>query len=735
MSNPLAAFRRYQQTLLVVFGIMLMIAWTVGARLEKNARTNEQPLEANKTAVTWKDGSLTQIALQRLRTHHQIALRFVQAAMQQAVTEGAPQQPFPLPVFEDDRNLLRNWLLAEQARKMGIQLSDDAVKTWLNLVTSGVVPFSEYNRILSSISQDRIGQDAFFDAMRTELCALQMSSMLTSGIYPSNVAPTPTVAWDLYNRLQRRVVFEFMPVAVSDFIDQVSPEPRESELKLLYEQYKDRLPDPRSPEPGFKLPLRRAFSYVRFDSDKGIEEEMAKVTDAEVQAYYDSHKEDFRASADLDSLLDTLGNPAAESTPDGTGTGTPPATETPATETPAPTEGGAEAASAESDASCGTEETDTEEASAEGKEEAVAEVSSVGTETGTAATQENAARGTDESTPSADESPQPVVYQPLEKVADQIKNSIASPRVAERVERGLTEVKQAMDDYYQNRLQWEIQSETSTSDPEPQRPDIAALSTSLGLQYEVIPLMDGMTFLESQKEFASTLQFVESGQQGFRREYLVQQAFSDATQPFRPIRFGNPGMGNEYVFWLTSESKEQVQEYSDCRAAVVRAWKLARAVEIARKKGEELANEARAAEKTLVDQFAGGGKYSVFVPDPDNGISWMSRNNLPINEGGDIFPSPVPDMLFAGWKTMQDIFRLNVGQYGVTVNSPGTTVYVVHIKEEKNDSQERRNRYLGPSVGETTYLMSMRERQQILQEQLDELEKSMELTWQVTPQM
>ncbi|MDA0659945.1 MAG: hypothetical protein O3C60_14045, partial [Planctomycetota bacterium] len=252
MSNPLAAFRRYQQTLLVVFGILLMIAWTVGSRVD-NIGERDDPTRAEKeTAVTWKDGSLTQSALQRLRTHHQIALRFVQAAMQQAVEKGAEPQSFPLPVYEDDRNLLRTWMLAQKAHKMGIQLSDDAIVTWLNLVTSGLVPTSDYPKILTAISQNRISQDAFFDAMRTEISALQMSTLLTSGVYPTNVAPTPTVAWDLYNRLQRRVVFEFMPVAVSDFMDQVSQEPRESELKLLYEQYKGRLPDPRLPEPGFK---------------------------------------------------------------------------------------------------------------------------------------------------------------------------------------------------------------------------------------------------------------------------------------------------------------------------------------------------------------------------------------------------------------------------------------------------------------------------------------------------
>ncbi|MDA0661121.1 MAG: hypothetical protein O3C60_20150, partial [Planctomycetota bacterium] len=463
-------------------------------------------------------------------------------------------------------------------------------------------------------------------------------------------------------------------------------------------------------------------------------EEMAQVTDAEVQTYYDSHKEDFRVSADLDRLLDNLGSPT-ESNSESDATSSPPNPE-PSPTTPSTTEA-PETKSAEPDTSCGddaTEPGDTEEGAAEPKATESQAAEPKATEPDATEPEATKAGATD-ATPSPEVDTQPAEYQPLEKVADQIKNSIALPRVAERVERALVEVNQAMETYYDLHLQWEIQSEKSTNDSEPQQPDITALSAKLGLQYEALPLMDGMTFLEKHRDIAGVMQVVPRGDQGFDQEFLVQRAFSDATQTFRPIRFGNAGMGNEFVFWLASESKEQIQDYSDCRPAVVQAWKMTRAVELARKKGEALAQEARAAEKSLVDQFAGSGKYSVFVPDPDNGISWMSRNNLPINEGGDIFPSAVPDMQFAGWDTMQDIFRLQVGQFGVTVNNPSTIVYVVHMKEEKTNSRELRDRFLGPSVSETTYIMSMRERQLVLQQQLEELEKSMDLKWQVTPQM
>ena len=74
MSNPFTAFRRYQQTLLVIFGIMLMIAWTVGGRLSRYNAARSRAEVGKETAVSWKDGQLSQATLQQIRRYRQIAL-------------------------------------------------------------------------------------------------------------------------------------------------------------------------------------------------------------------------------------------------------------------------------------------------------------------------------------------------------------------------------------------------------------------------------------------------------------------------------------------------------------------------------------------------------------------------------------------------------------------------------------------------------------------------------------
>jgi len=64
------------------------------------------------------------------------------------------------------------------------------------------------------------------------------------------------------------------------------PDPSEAELKQFFEEYKDVIPRPDSPEPGFHVPQQVDMQYLKAERAKFL----ASVSDAQVRAEYDKSK-------------------------------------------------------------------------------------------------------------------------------------------------------------------------------------------------------------------------------------------------------------------------------------------------------------------------------------------------------------------------------------------------------------------------------------------------------------
>ena len=840
MANPLAMFRKYQQAMLVIFSVMLMIVFTVGGIITQ--RTNRpQAAAGQKVAVSWKGGELTEGGLQQLRQSHNVVLGFLQAAMQKARAEGASPRPFPLALSDADEVLTRTWILAKKAQAMGVQVSDEAIVGWLGELTDGLVTPDEYLAILREIGGGRIGQGPFFDALRTELSAMQMLTMFDSGIFPGGMPPSPAVAWDLCNRVQRRLVVELLPLDVEEFLGDVE-EPSPSDVQRLYDQHKERLPSPANSDPGFKRPLRRAFHYVKADMATAMAEGAAAVSAQEVEEYYNAHLHDFRradlpdatppagSTDELDKLLDSLDveSPTSPDSNGGVDAGsssseggddldalldslTPP--ETPSGGTDPPSDGGGESGDSssrttvapprwryvsESGEDVAEQAADLAEEASEAAADAVDEATNTSddesltaddevaidepessnetaanntageappdveasgpedaagegegdrsnppeSEPATSGEATEAAESAEKTAPSDDdlgdlsllspasnsaeqtdseaESP----YRPLSEVEDQIRNQLASAAVLEATEASLNQVRDAMDAYYDKYLKWDIGRDGKSSTSPPAPPDIAALAESLGLKFDTIPLSDPIAAQEF--ELGRSVQYVPSQSQGYRPEPFVQRGYAESIQLFRAVRFGR-----EYVFWATEQEEEHVPKLDECREDVVRAWKRKRAVDPAKQRAEQMAQEARDSGKSLVELYVEKG-YSVFEPEAESGISWMTPSSLPISEGGGIFLSQIPDLEFPNAQTMRDIFRLEPGEYGVTVNHPRTKVYVVHVKEETSTESQRRDRFKNVFLPYITNLSSQ-ERNSVLGRHLENLEQSLGVTWHRTP--
>lgn len=297
MASPLHWFRKNQKLLLGFFGVMLMIAFTV------SLGTGVDPLVdyisgggsrrsvQNAVAASWKGGELRESDIQILRYNRARLSAFMQQAYATAVQRGGtPTVPF-IPLDVSDQSLVESYLLARQAREMNLQVSDEAVRQYLLGFTGNKVPTAELVTILRASTNRQMTQDQLFEVLRDELLAQEVRIMAQTGVYPRS----PVTAWDFYNRLNRRVKAELMPIPVSEFVDKIS-DPTEQELQAFHAKYRDQYPDPSSSEPGFKRRRQIQFQYARADFNDFLEPELANVTDQEIQEYYDKHKEDYRRS-------------------------------------------------------------------------------------------------------------------------------------------------------------------------------------------------------------------------------------------------------------------------------------------------------------------------------------------------------------------------------------------------------------------------------------------------------
>ncbi len=296
MSSPLAIFRKHQKVLLAVFGVALMLVFTVGGIVSQYTGRSAAGGE-NPVVVQIESGK--ELGLVNLQESDMENLRFGRLYLQQFMrslnflaadrTQSAPKQWLGVPNQDDERSLLQTLLLARKATEMGIVVTDESIKGYLQAYSNGQVGVEEFGRILEEISQGRMSQPQFFNAMRQELLAMRFMELFQRGIAPL----PPATSWDYFQRLNRQVSIEAVPFPVANYVSQVA-QPSTQEIAALYEEGKDRFDFPSQPEPGFKRRKKIALEYVKGDLQTFLDEETPTISEQAVREYYDANREEFR---------------------------------------------------------------------------------------------------------------------------------------------------------------------------------------------------------------------------------------------------------------------------------------------------------------------------------------------------------------------------------------------------------------------------------------------------------
>ncbi len=751
MSNPFRVFRRHQKGLLAVLGLMAMVSFVVLPIYLQNlgAQRRRNPVVVSTTRY----GNLDEDRLRILRSNHAALEQFFeQLSRRSQQAQGDPsllEQMKAMLGSNTEREVVGQWLLDSRAEELGLDIGEDAITHYLNeALTAAKISNEQYHGVLQSVG---ISEDQLFSLLRQQFLGMRLMQQFNVSL----AATTPEQRWDYYQRLHRRAAIEVAGLPVSDYAGDVNDpgdavlkayfekfkthlhnpalptpgfkEPKrvafeylkadyskltelakipEEEIQKYYREHKEDLYKQTLPELPGKQPLTPPAPLT---PAKPAKEKPATPADTGTRGHGDAEKAKPGAE-----------KPAAEkpATPADTGTrghgdaekdkpgAEKPAGEKPAGEKPDSNAAGKSSAlpsrspfhlTAYADDSSSEKKPEGPASNAPGDKLAgklpeskpgekpaakpAAKADKKAEEKPDAKPEEKpaakpAASGEKKQpAAAAKQEPPPPTYKPLEKVRDEIRRQLARDKVHDRLE----DLRQQFQAYHGDLAIYESQGAEENAKP-PVRPDFKKLAKETGLEardsgglldvFEAKALDIGNSYVEGRSEFVS----------------VVYQKLPE----FLP-RISSDLAGNQYLFWKTKETAEEVPEWTDkgVREKVLAAWKLEQARSIAEKEAERLARIARQSKQPLEKVFARKPQVHVYRSDP---FTWLTEGAIP---GSMSYAQPEISQIRAaggaagveqavetpGNGFMQAVFHRDRGDVGVARNQPETMVYVFRVTE------------------------------------------------------
>ncbi len=358
MSNPFATFRKNKNYWMAALVLLSLFAFVIAPAIMQIQESMGGGGASNAVAVRWNGGKMTVSDLQNAMQKHGALVRFLNDLAREVVKSGGePKVPgffydpqsqqvlgLGIQTSSDEESIVRTRILADKAKRLGVEFSDDAIDEFILAFCDGQVATSRIAEILYDSSGGRLSNYDVRQLLKQELAAMVVRRTATTGLY-SNV---PGETYQDFLKLNRSAKVEAFPVFVADYVSKVQGQPSESEIQAIFDMGSTQIANPNSPNPGFVDPYQANLEYVQSNLQEWIEREKAKLTEEQLRAEYDRLVK-----------LEQLKVPVET---------TPPATESSATETPAEAPADSEAAPAEPAAAQpnpATEEPATEEPASE----------------------------------------------------------------------------------------------------------------------------------------------------------------------------------------------------------------------------------------------------------------------------------------------------------------------------------------------------------------------------------
>lgn len=712
MAHPFRYFRKHQKAFLAVAAVIAMFVFVIGDYMMAMIGQGGVA-DPNEVVASWKGGRMTIGELQVLAERRYFISQFLyqlrgtgaSKMMESGGTPMMPQVPdFVLPENSTPRDVqvgvVTTRILAEQARKAGITISDEVINYFLKQTSFNRVTDSEIMAMLQGVrggGDPRGLEDQLFTGLRELLLGNAYFATFNANI--RNILPEQR--WEDWKRLNDRISLEAAAVPVSDFVKEV-PEPKETELLAFYEDHKDNvghqphvvlgaiLP---SADPGFKVPRRVKLSYLLGDVNAWSEKYRDSVTEEEIADYYERNKRT--------QFVKTDGEPAPEDQPGEPASAAGGAENEIEDQPGEPASAGGEdeideqpgepaseeqrGAPEESDSSSTPRERNfhlaafQEDLEAEPDADGEAAMKEAVEE---AATGEPASDAGEPASAGGEES-DTTEYEPLDSVRDTIRNKLATDKAVIELKKVMDRIYGQMHSVY-NPYGFEVvKARTEDKDLPPPPKELTNLkerAAETGLiSEETVPL--------TQRELADTAvgKALEAQSQS---QFVVQAAFDDLAlhQPMLAQDLD----GNWYLVTKVEDVPEKVPDFKDIETEVERAWKLREAAQLALKKAEELATAAQDAGNTLGTFFI-GKPYEVLTTDM---FSFLTFGTTPAEMQRGPKLGDAPPMEAVGLDIMNKAFELKENEVAAMLNYDQSQAYVFRLNERELPPDELKALFL-----------------------------------------
>ncbi|WP_337176726.1 hypothetical protein [Paludisphaera sp.] len=193
------------------------------------------------------------------------------------------------------RDLIDALILEKEADRLGMPADTATGRDWLRAVTNNRINRETFEQLYAPFSGDVTQEQLLADiANQVRLAKVRMLG--------GEPLVTPYDVYRAYRGQNERVAAKLVEIPVEDFLDKVG-EPSSADVQALYDEYKDVLPDPDSPTPGFKIPRRAQVEFVTVDAAARAREIRDKLSDAELHTYYENHKAELKVPSELPEAL------------------------------------------------------------------------------------------------------------------------------------------------------------------------------------------------------------------------------------------------------------------------------------------------------------------------------------------------------------------------------------------------------------------------------------------------
>lgn len=362
MASPFEIFRKNQRLWMAAAVLVAIISFVIAPMLQyfmdggTNGRSGPNPVVAS-----WSGGAMRVAQIEQDQKDLQLVNRFLRELYSKVEENGGvpkvpsffPQQNMfgitPYQSILDPEVIIQRRLLQTEAERMGIQFDDDAVTQFLSRFVDGRLDGKTIQKLMLTSTDRLLTMPMFQRVMKDELVYQEMMRLMRAGLNFEDVRnsqivampalSTPSKNWREYLRLNRTAKIKAYPVYVKDFLAEVKTKPTDKELKDLYAAGSGliRMSTTLETAPAFMTPAMADFEFLSIDTEKFVQEEMAKIPEATLRSEYERRvaEKQFRVPIEVPkndaSGLPNAADPAAPnaSTPNGDKPTTPPALPSP----------------------------------------------------------------------------------------------------------------------------------------------------------------------------------------------------------------------------------------------------------------------------------------------------------------------------------------------------------------------------------------------------------------------